>query len=448
MNQAVTRRFSQRPSLLFICVGLLIPNALYLLAIVFGIGTPPRTAAIIAYVVVVLLAPHLPLFLVFSTYLVVLTYDVVNTVSLLFGLSVFDVVIALKFALEVKFFASPLYLVLIAALIATSCLSLWLLARVRHELKTAKLAPILMCLALLVVVDLSVNTSPYYLFGSAYGSIHEFESAVTASGFETEMQNPEGHNIIIVMVEGMGAFANPEHQKLLQEPFDDPALRKRYDLSMGKVHYFGSTTAAEMRELCHTREKYTTFFSARPNHCLPGFLDKAGYETTAIHGYVSRMFDRTKWYPNIGFQRMIFREELRKELPQICGGVFKGTCDSDIGDWIARLAKKSEPPQFLYWLTLNTHIPILPGEGRAHFNCSETGGPFGHAVVCNLTEMWLDVLDKVAAMATAADLPPTEILIVGDHAPPLWSRQGRRLFEPGKVTWFRLATKPDSVYSE
>ena len=60
-----------------------------------------------------------------------------------------------------------------------------------------------------------------------------------------------------------------------------------------------------------------------------------------------------------------------------------------------------------------------------------------------MTEMWLEVLDKVATLATAADLPPTEILVVGDHAPPLWSRRGRSLFEPGKVTWFRLTTRPD-----
>jgi len=153
------------------------------------------------------------------------------------------------------------------------------------------------------------------------------------------------------------------------------------------------------------------------------------------------MFDRIKWYPNIGFQRMIFRNELIKDKPQVCGMVFKGACDTDIGERVAMMAKGREPPQFLYWLTLNTHIPILLGEGRARFNCIETGGPFGHTEVCDLTEMWLDVLDQVAALAMVKNLPPTEILIIGDHAPPLWSRQGRSLFEPGKVTWVRLSTR-------
>jgi hypothetical protein len=56
--------------------------------------------------------------------------------------------------------------------------------------------------------------------------------------------------------------------------------------------------------------------------------------------------------------------------------------------------------------------------------------------VCNMTEMWMDVLEGIGRLA--ADLPGTEILIVGDHAPPLWSRAGRALFRPGRVPWFHL----------
>lgn len=441
MNQAATNWIAQRPTLLFVCAALLVPNAVFLLAVVFGFGTPPRTAAIIAYFVIALVARQLPLPLIISFYFAVLAYDVISTVSLLFGLPFYEIATALKFATEVSFFASPLYSVLAIALMATSGLSLWLLAQMRHLQKTTNLAPLLTGLALFAVLDLSVNTSPYYLFGSAYGSMHEFESAVTASGFDAEIQSTEGHNIIIVMVEGMGAFINPDHQKLLLAPFNDPATRKRYQLSTGTVYYFGSTTAAEMRELCQTGDNYTTFLSDRSSHCLPVLLADAGYETTAIHGYSGQMFDRIKWYPNIGFQRMIFRNELIKDKPRVCGMTFKGACDTDIGERVAIMAKGFEPPQFLYWLTLNTHVPILLGEGRTRFNCLETGGPFGHTEVCNLTEMWLDVLDRVAALAMVNNLPPTEILIIGDHAPPLWSRQGRSLFEPGKVTWVRLSTR-------
>ncbi len=38
-------------------------------------------------------------------------------------------------------------------------------------------------------------------------------------------------------------------------------------------------------------------------------------------------------------------------------------------------------------------------------------------------------------------MPPTDILIVGDHAPPLWYRKARDLFTTGEVSWFRLSPK-------
>jgi hypothetical protein len=36
-------------------------------------------------------------------------------------------------------------------------------------------------------------------------------------------------------------------------------------------------------------------------------------------------------------------------------------------------------------------------------------------------------------------------MLVGDHAPPLWSKAGRNLFTPGKVTWVRLTPKAEQV---
>jgi hypothetical protein len=32
-------------------------------------------------------------------------------------------------------------------------------------------------------------------------------------------------------------------------------------------------------------------------------------------------------------------------------------------------------------------------------------------------------------------------MVVGDHAPPLWSRAGREMFMPGQVAWYRLTPK-------
>jgi len=47
----------------------------------------------------------------------------------------------------------------------------------------------------------------------------------------------------------------------------------------------------------------------------------------------------------------------------------------------------------------------------------------------------VDLLQAVTTMA--AGLLSTEILLVGDHVPPLWSKQGRHRFTPGQVSWVR-----------
>ena len=53
----------------------------------------------------------------------------------------------------------------------------------------------------------------------------------------------------------------------------------------------------------------------------------------------------------------------------------------------------------------------------------------------------MDVMDDIAAIANDPDLPPTDIVIVGDHTPPLWTRSGRNAFAPGKVAWYALKAR-------
>ena len=84
-------------------------------------------------------------------------------------------------------------------------------------------------------------------------------------------------------------------------------------------------------------------------------------------------------------------------------------------------------------------MPIAPHEGTPRLGCEQGGGRIGHVEVCYMTELWMDMFQGVVQLAR--DLPDTEIMLVGDHAPPLWSKAGRELFTPGKVTWVRLTPK-------
>ena len=73
--------------------------------------------------------------------------------------------------------------------------------------------------------------------------------------------------------------------------------------------------------------------------CLPAALAAKGYQSQAWHSFSGEMFDRTKWYPNIGFTKMRFGDQLRASGAPVCPGVFPGACDWAIPAQIAEHAQ-------------------------------------------------------------------------------------------------------------
>lgn len=433
------------PALLFVVVGLVIPNAVCLGAIAAGIGTPVRAAAIIGYFAVVLSVRLFPLPVAVALFFGVLAYDIASTIGLLFNLGFFDLVIILRFARQVDFFSSPLYLALGALIAATSGLALWLLIAERQTLRQARLGPPLAILLLVSGIDAAANTSPHYDFGSAMAAGHPFESAAKASGFEAMALGPDKRNLLLVIVEGLGVLEASRNQARVVAPLmENPALRRRFTVSSGETTYYGSTTAAELRELCATRQSFQELLDDRTPtfaaDCLPAVLNRHGYQTHAVHSFGARMFDRYQWWPKIGFRDRKFFSNLDQRLPR-CGAVWVGMCDTAVVGTLKKTLEDRSHPQFVYFLTLNTHIPIRPGEHSHTYPCKDDGGVFGRKTVCDMANMWRDVFASVARLAADKDLAPTDVLIVGDHAPPLWSRRDRGMFKPGKVPWIRLAWK-------
>ena len=62
-----------------------------------------------------------------------------------------------------------------------------------------------------------------------------------------------------------------------------------------------------------------------------------------------------------------------------------------------------------------------------------------------MAELWHDVFAAVARIARDPAVGPADILLVGDHAPPLWSKRGRAEFAPGQVAWYRLQPRRDAA---
>ena len=61
-----------------------------------------------------------------------------------------------------------------------------------------------------------------------------------------------------------------------------------------------------------------------------------------------------------------------------------------------------------------------------------------------MAEIWEDLFDAISRLALRN--PETKILLVGDHAPPLWRRSASRQFETGRVPRIRLAPRGGSPH--
>ncbi|MEK6396759.1 MAG: sulfatase-like hydrolase/transferase [Terriglobus sp.] len=245
-------------------------------------------------------------------------------------------------------------------------------------------------------------------------------------------------NVVVVLVESMGLLQDEQSRanefRTLNE---DKFLKQKYSVQEGVTPFTGSTVVGEMRELCHLETGMNitaaTFSGSGP--CLPEEFRRLGYQTAAFHGFRSTMFDRKDWYPKLGFSETHYYEGMRG-LP-MCNGVFYGVCDSAVASVLEkRLTDQKNSagsPQFLYWLTLNSHLPV-DVQPAAIQECPI----LAERSVCAQLGYVQRVLKAVKTLALDPAIGPTVIVVVGDHAPPYVSVARRKLYSDEEVPFLVL----------
>jgi hypothetical protein len=264
-----------------------------------------------------------------------------------------------------------------------------------------------------------------------------YTSATVQAG--VDRPRPDRRHVVVIVVEALGVPADPAGKAIFAADWDRPSWRARYDVAQGKVPFYGSTTNGELRELCNKWGNYADFDFAR-TECLPKRYLRAGYQTIAYHGFAKLMFDRDRWFPKMGLQHLSFGEELLDRGLSICPGVFPGACDTDIAPLIGNRLKQAATPQFVYWMTLNSHLPVLKSEGLGTTNCTLGSRDWAdaHPQVCRLFLVHHRLANAIDALVMDKDLPPTDFVIVGDHVPPFFDRTSRSLFDNANVPWIAL----------
>ncbi|WP_431259101.1 hypothetical protein ACQ86G_02155 [Roseateles chitinivorans] len=244
-------------------------------------------------------------------------------------------------------------------------------------------------------------------------------------------------SIWLVVVESMGWMENEALRRQLMKAMDGALRGDAYRVELRQLPFKGSTTYGELRALCGVIGAYADLSDAQAAECLPARLAGMGWTTTGLHGFSGRMFDRRGWWPRIGLRQALFLEDLGEELP-LCGGAFRGVCDVELLQTSAR--RLWEPRQFVYTLTLNTHLPIDPVTVPADWQglCDRERVSRD---VCELTAAQGRLLATVADLARDLPSPRPLVVVIGDHAPPFLDVHARAAFDRRTVP--ALILRPD-----
>lgn len=264
-------------------------------------------------------------------------------------------------------------------------------------------------------------------------------------GPSTGKDAQQAPNVVLVLLESWGLGTDPSMRDSLAAPYAQPELLARYQVTQGTVPFYGTTVGGESRELCNSRMGFDIAHvpAQTLQSCLPSRLAGLGYDNIAVHGMGGYVFDRNAWYKTIGFQETWFHHQLNKEGLPDCVGAFKGVCDSAIASWIGgRLESKNPNPDFVYWVTLNSHLPApIPSGLPDGASCALTPMLAQNSSLCSWYQLVANVHRSVSRLAMANLTRPTIFVIVGDHAPPFVNLSLRNQFSSTDVPYVVLVPR-------
>jgi hypothetical protein len=404
-------------------------------------GGPPRFPAIIIAGGVGLAARRLPYFLRLAAFLALMVYLVISFIASMFNMAIGMIMSVIGLVFDMSPQTSPEYVAGGLLLITTCCGAIWMLRLPQDTFHRPR------WLACAAGVTLALAGADYAISKDTIGSYSrfapagaQFDSATTQTRFLSLADGKA--NLMIVIVEAMGQPTDPAIRAQLARIWARPELTHRFAISHGETAFFGSTTSGEIRELCQHWGNYAEI--TRPDrHCLPALLAKHGYRTSAYHAFYPGFFERDRWYPLIGIQELVFGQALLTKGASYCANVFPGACDRDIPAIIGKRLKAEQGPQFIYWLTLNSHLPIIESQELGTAGCNRPATQFDadFPMICRLFSIWSNTADALVALINRPDFPPTHILIVGDHMPPFTHQKSRLQFDARHVPWVLLRDK-------
>lgn len=244
--------------------------------------------------------------------------------------------------------------------------------------------------------------------------------------------------VLLIVNESWGV-SNQKVQSAVMSPLLE-ANNKIADWQEGSLSFNGITIEAEIRELCQSDLLHFNFEGHEEElaGCIPNQLRKQGYKTVAFHGAAGLMYDRARWYPQIGFDKQTFFESY--SWPSRCYS-FPGACDVDMADHVAD-SYATEGKVFGYWLTLNTHhLYDLRDLSFEVLQCENIGVRAGTETCRNL-KLQHQFFIRLSEIVTLPHMSGVRVVVVSDHEPRISNQaQMDEYFEKGRVPWVSFRVK-------
>lgn len=246
----------------------------------------------------------------------------------------------------------------------------------------------------------------------------------------------------LILVESWGLLNDSSLQREVMQPLSTLSVANLYTIKVGTTPYKYLTQAGEFRELTgYVFHYYQVKDAWVKENSLLVKKQQQGYHVVGIHGNTGQFYRRQTIWPILGVQEMHFSEDFAKLGMPLCGSnEFKGVCDTAINTWLLNtMSRQPEKKEFYYWVTLNTHLPLIEIHDEAYRKFAEKWKAQG--IRENVLQMayqhqllFKDLVNKLNKPGT----PKAHILLVGDHAPPFIDLADRRLFSDQMVPYVEL----------
>ncbi len=269
----------------------------------------------------------------------------------------------------------------------------------------------------------------------------------TSVSFKSFLKDSSG-NQLVILVESWGIIKDTLLQGELVKIISNSFYKKGFNVSSGNSKYYGSTTAAGLRELLNASGSYSYFINKSSNKTkYISILDvktNQGYDTYMFHPYTGEMFSRSKWWKNLGAKNLFFRENYlidnnfkAEEVDE--DARFPSIKDDTFFDYLLQKTQKSKK-KFVYYLTVNSHLPytkiVSEHNPSSGFNIEKM--PITNEAKFHLIHI-KNLIEYFSQKIEANEW--NKILIIGDHTPPFSTLTDRNFYVDGKVPYLLITKK-------